>query len=339
MAVLTYVACAAEAEFCALLGFLPPLLPLWWAAGVTVVNCALYYVFKSGLNLRARDPSLTQVQLILSLFATLALISQADEARGALILLLPIPLLFGVLRLTLIQMARIGALGLTSYFGMIAAIAWLQPWRIRWALEFVNLISLTSSMVFVCLMCGYISSIRQKLANALETVTELAQRDSLTGLFNRRAFMEKLEFELLRSERRSNCTVALCMIDLDYFKKINDIYGHPVGDEVLIATGHAIQNSTRTTDHLARYGGEEFIVMLDVLSHDTAMIASERIRAHIARIRIGSSPKLSITASIGIAFFVPGETSATLIERADQALYQAKANGRNRVVKIPATRS
>lgn len=335
MGATTYVVCAALAQASAWLGYLPSSLPAYWLIGATAVNAAFFVMLRSGWNLRLRDPSMTEIQLIASMVAAMVLISQADEARGAFLMFLPVPLLFGVLRLNFRQMARVGFIGFVGYAGVIAVIASRQPERVQVTLEVINLLSLATVMSFVILMGGYISKVRADLALAVAKIGELAHRDPLTGLFNRRDLMERLEVESARYERQLCRGITLCMIDLDHFKQINDTFGHPVGDEVLVLVGTCLGDSIRAMDYVARFGGEEFVVLLDADSDDLAFAACERIRAKIGQLRIPVLQERPISVSIGVAYLAKGESTSSLIERADEALYLAKARGRNCVCAAP----
>jgi diguanylate cyclase (GGDEF)-like protein len=335
MAVATYVFCAILGQVCAWLGYLPPWFPVWWAIGVAVVNGFFYFLLQSGQNLRFKDPSMTEAQLIFSMFAAMAIISVAREARGAFLIFLPVPMLFGALRLNFWQMARVGFIGLLGYACVIAVNWHQQPERVKISLEILYLLSLASVMIFVCLMCGYISNIREKLSSAVATINELARRDSLTGLFNRRDLMEKLDIEMARCKRKLRSGLTLCLVDVDHFKSINDKFGHPVGDDVLKLCGTCLLDSVRTTDYVARYGGEEFVLVLDADSEDLALQTCERVRKQVEQIRVETLADFSISVSVGVAHLIEGESVAGLIARADLALYEAKANGRNCVCVAP----
>jgi diguanylate cyclase (GGDEF)-like protein len=335
MAASAYAVSGALVQASAWLGYLPAWMPMWWVIGVVAANAAFFVLLHSGWNLRLPDPSMTEIQLIVSMVAILVVISQADEARGVLLMFLPGPLLFGVLRLNFRQMARVGIVGLVGYMGVIAVLAFHEPERVRLSLEALYLMSLAAIMFFVCLMGGYISKIRSDLASTVSKIGELAQRDPLTGLFNRRNLMERLDIEIARCDRQMRRGITLCMIDLDHFKRVNDTFGHPVGDEVLIGVGKCLANSIRVIDYVARYGGEEFIILLEADSDDLAFAMCERIRAEVGKLGFAAIQELSINVSIGMASFAKGESSAKLIERADKALYLAKANGRNCVRAAP----
>jgi diguanylate cyclase (GGDEF)-like protein len=332
MSATTYFFCAILAQWGAFLGYLPLWTPLWWAVGVTVLNVGFFLMIRSGKNLQLRDPSMTEVQLVCSLLAAMVFISQADEARGVMLMFLPVPLLFGILRLNFREMARVALVGFIGYVAVILFLWTYQPQRIKLPLELFQLVALGTVMVFVCLMSGYISHVRAELGVAVKKIEELAHRDSLTGLFNRRHLMERLEMDIARYSRQRSRGVALCMVDLDHFKRINDSFGHPVGDQVLVEVGNCLVKSTREIDCVARYGGEEFIVLLDGLSEDLALSTGERIRAQIGRLQIPALEGQAMSVSIGIAYLKSGESPPSLIERADKALYLAKTGGRNRVI-------
>lgn len=156
-----------------------------------------------------------------------------------------------------------------------------------------------------------------------------AQTDSLTGLLNRRAFEVVLHRDLQRCHR-SGTTLGVMLIDVDYFKKVNDSFGHAVGDRVLRRIGVALTAQVRPSDVLCRYGGEEFVILLRRAGVEDAQAAGERIRSHIER--LADLPEgIHVTASIGVAVNLPGESPDELLLRADEALYRSKREGRNLV--------
>lgn len=167
---------------------------------------------------------------------------------------------------------------------------------------------------------------------------KMAQTDALTGLLNRRAFEEILRRDLLRCDR-SGGIVGIMLIDLDYFKQVNDSLGHFAGDDVLRRIATVLREGTRPSDVLARYGGEEFVVLLRNAGADESRIAAERIRAQIAA--VGGLPgSVNLTASIGVAVSEPHETPTGFLLRADEALYCSKREGRNLVsLYRPASRN
>jgi two-component system, NtrC family, C4-dicarboxylate transport sensor histidine kinase DctB len=177
------------------------------------------------------------------------------------------------------------------------------------------------------------------LARQHEALTALSEElrvqsstDGLTGLFNRRHFMETLE-RLLGTAERHREPLALLLVDADHFKRVNDEHGHPAGDEVLRRLGAMLREETRDGDVAARYGGEEFIVALPRTDAPAALAVAGRMLERMRTTRIGvERGTLVVTVSIGLAVARPGEDMAQLIRRADAALYEAKHGGRNRVL-------
>lgn len=168
-------------------------------------------------------------------------------------------------------------------------------------------------------------------AEARERLAVLATTDELTGLANRRSFLDRLRGECERV-RRTGRPLALVMVDIDHFKEVNDRFGHPEGDRVLVAVAEAARGVTRAGEIVARVGGEEFALILPGVDAEGARSAGERLRAAVSRADAGRAGRVSV--SVGVAQWSPesGESDAGLIVRADQALYRAKRAGRDRVV-------
>ena len=157
---------------------------------------------------------------------------------------------------------------------------------------------------------------------------ELALVDGLTGCLNHRAFQERLHVEV-DDAARTNAPVAVILADVDYFKQVNDVHGHPVGDLVLASVAQALRQQLRRSDVVGRLGGEEFAVLMVGVDLDEAMVMAERLRSSVE----ARSGPVAVTISLGVCSLSPAAASATaLIAAADQALYTAKRNGRNRVV-------
>lgn len=166
-------------------------------------------------------------------------------------------------------------------------------------------------------------------------VRALADLDELTGLLNRRAMVPLVKRQVqVRQERAKDVPpTCLAMIDLDYFKAVNDDYGHLAGDEALRIVAHACADSMRCGDALARWGGEEFLLMLPNTTPETAVLCLEQLREMLSCTPFDSiQPGLNLTISVGVAEILPGDTIEVAITRADQALYAAKRGGRNRVM-------
>ena len=165
-----------------------------------------------------------------------------------------------------------------------------------------------------------------------EKLERLANFDSLTGLYNRRAILDKLH-ELINLVNRYKEDFSLSMLDIDHFKKVNDHYGHLTGDEVLEEIAVLIRRNIRETDIVGRYGGEEFIIILPKTNLSSAWVVAERLRSIIEKTEMKDSAgnAFTITVSQGLVGWERDEDAASLISRADEALYKAKEKGRNRV--------
>lgn len=167
---------------------------------------------------------------------------------------------------------------------------------------------------------------QQELLRINHQLEAMAWTDTLTGLGNRRYFQEKL-LAALSSYHENNVPFSLFIIDIDHFKKINDTYGHPVGDQVLTNLARLLQSMSRENDMVARYGGEEFVAILPDADQETGLSIAERYCATAASTMLG---EYQITISIGVATATNGDTDQTLLNQADLALYASKNGGRNR---------
>jgi diguanylate cyclase (GGDEF)-like protein len=190
------------------------------------------------------------------------------------------------------------------------------------------------------MLISQLTAANTELEHSRATLAELAIRDDLTGIFNRRELNRLLAEEIERS-RRSKLPVALVLMDIDHFKKINDTYGHPAGDKILKQLGSLLSTNLRTTDKPGRYGGEEFAVLSPDLPKMAAAAMAERLRGIVAGnvFTISSEDKKSLviplTVSLGVAIFPDhGDTLEDIYKAADMAMYHAKDLGRNTVASL-----
>ena len=175
------------------------------------------------------------------------------------------------------------------------------------------------------------SAITINRANTYSKVLQYATLDALTNLNNRRQFETRLKQEIATTKRQKNPLCAM-MIDIDFFKKVNDTYGHASGDTVLRTVAAIIKEHLRESDIPARYGGEEFAVLLPYTHIEEAQIVGERLRKAVEETSIPIDKKnINVTISMGLAEFEPTLTGEELFKNADKALYEAKESGRNRV--------
>jgi two-component system, cell cycle response regulator len=178
----------------------------------------------------------------------------------------------------------------------------------------------------------------ERLRDDVQTSLEHAITDALTGLHNRR-YMERHIGSLVEQSAAGGKPLAVLMLDVDHFKEINDTYGHDAGDEVLREFALRIRKSIRGLDLACRYGGEEFLVVMPETDLSGAALVAERLRRTVASEPFAlqqSERATNVTISVGIAALGPGDDPASLVKRADQALYRAKRDGRNRVVPAAA---
>ena len=176
---------------------------------------------------------------------------------------------------------------------------------------------------------------KKMLEEALGKIEHLARIDHLTDLPNRRSVMERLKSEISRS-RRYKSPLSLFILDIDHFKKVNDTHGHQEGDRVLHRCGEIMNNTHREADFIGRYGGEEFICIMPEIGIENARESAERLRRSIENepFPLKSGKNIQITISIGVSqFHHEHDHQEALLARADEALYEAKENGRNRVCK------
>ncbi len=182
-----------------------------------------------------------------------------------------------------------------------------------------------------------IKALQDELREKNLRLEELSNTDGLTRVVNRRHLMELLDLEFTRA-RRYNSTLSFVMVDIDHFKGINDRHGHQVGDEALTAVSNVLRQDLRRNDVVGRYGGEEFSLLLPETSGDGARVVAERYRKRIEEHELPTtSTPIKLTASFGVAELAPDLADIdALVRRADAAMYQAKHEGRNRVVVAAA---
>ncbi len=191
-------------------------------------------------------------------------------------------------------------------------------------------INYVAQFYLACLIYIAVHFALAQLRPQLSAMQRLALTDPLTGVANRRRGEELLSLEIARASRHGH-PLSVILFDLDHFKRVNDVNGHAVGDALLRSVTRIVSEQLRVTDQLARWGGEEFLVIAPELGDFRAVQVAERMRAHIARLRIPGNQETHPTASFGVAFYRPGDTPHSFVQRADEALYAAKDGGRDRV--------
>jgi diguanylate cyclase (GGDEF)-like protein len=312
--------------------------PAYAASGLTLVIFSII-LSEFGFNERFKDHYLVAPQATVCMLIALAFTYIAPEVGGMFLCTLFIVFSFSSLRSTPAQTMVIWTamtIGLAGLFLLTD-----KPVSMPHGSHLERFATL---LVFVltigrCMFLGIFSnSLKQslyqsglKLKEAYKRIEELAELDELTGSYNRRCIMRMLDEEIARAGR-SGAPCSIALIDLDWFKRINDSFGHPTGDEVLRTFSITMFANIRGIDRFGRYGGEEFLLVLPDMSTDNAVRALDRLRAIIAELDWSAfSPDMSVTISAGVATLKPEETPDTFLARADCALYAAKARGRNRI--------
>ena len=338
MAVAAYALCASLSYASYLTGFTEWEAIFGFLIVIPIINIILYIIFRTGLNLRMADPSLTAIQMCAAILVTMYGMYFANEARGVLLLIYIIILLFGIFRLNTRSFLYVSVFTLLTYGGDIALLHLYRPQGVNFNIEYLQWLVLALVLVAFSIIAGYISSLRRNLSiskseqsKSIEIIREMAIRDELTGVYNRRHVMELLDYEKNRSSRGGGI-FCLAMLDIDHFKNVNDMYGHLAGDAVLRAVATMLDQTLRSTEICGRYGGEEFLIVLAQTDIKGALICAERVRTNIENTLFPDlGPDFKVTVSIGLSEYHIREDVEKIISRADEALYRAKKGGRNRV--------
>lgn len=319
------------------LGLLPLNVAVGGAALIGFFVVLFYGLFRSGLNLRFRDPSLTAEMIFAAVLTLAYLMYHAPSARAALTLFYPVALLFGVLRLDTVRLLALALVAFLAHATVLTLSGALQgpAGTDSW----MQLAILAIVLPWFAAMGGYVNKLRRRLSDsnrqlkqAADRAEEIAMRDALTGAYNRRHLLDVLRREISRGQR-INAPLAICLVDIDHFKRVNDNWGHAAGDAVLRHFATLASTGLRAVDVFGRFGGEEFMLILPDTDTRGAAVVAERIRAAAEQ---GAFPGIpaghQLTVTIGVAGRSRDESGDALTARADLALYRGKEAGRNRVV-------
>ena len=321
-------------------GLLPWSAALEGTAMILVLAAVFYLLFRVGLNRQFSDPSLTTEMIVCAIIVLAYVMYHAPDARNALSLFYLVAMLFGVLRLSTPRLVTIAGIALLAHGTMLYLSDLRQPGADS-TQSLVQFAVLAVVLPWFAAMGGYVNALRQRLSDsnrqlkiAFDRVEQVAIHDELTGVFNRRFLMDVLTRESSRA-KRLGAAFSVCLFDLDHFKSINDTLGHAAGDAVLKHFARLGGSGLRAVDVFGRYGGEEFLLVLPDTGQPGACASAERVRAAFEAARVPGLPAdRRFTATAGIATSRPGEDIEVLLGRADAALYEGKAAGRNRVVAV-----
>lgn len=320
-----------------LFGMVPGVPTVIYLSAVSVMAASFAVLIKSGFNLRFKDPSMTIAQITTPLWPAIFIMYFVTDAqaRTAFLLMATGGLLFGMFALPRRTMLAVGALIVTAYLMLLYALLTWAPERVDWRVEVIIVFAYFAVLMIVAYLGSVIAGMRSTLKKQNQKLAILASCDPLTQLPNRRSLMEQLAQESARLQRRTPEHNELCisMLDIDHFKHVNDTWGHDAGDAVLIKVSQTLQNNLRQGDFIGRFGGEEFIIIFPESTLQAAALVAERLRAAVAEITFPQLPEgARVTVSQGMANHKSGDNIEITLKRADEALYKAKAEGRNRVV-------
>jgi diguanylate cyclase (GGDEF)-like protein len=334
---------------CWALGFLPTYCVVAYTVADVAFNLLIYGMLRSGMNLRFKDPSLTFLQIAVPAMLGLYIMYFTGLARGAFLLLGLAMFSFGMFRFKARQFLQLAAFILAVYALQVGVLLYFHADEVNLKLELLLWLAFAMALGQFSFLAAMVGSLRHKvdeknqalakkngdLEVALLRISDMAIRDELTGVYNRRYLMERITEETHRCLRNGSA-FCICMVDIDFFKRVNDVYGHLHGDEVLRSVATTASKALRQLDFFGRYGGEEFIMVLTDTAQEGAMVTAERVRKRVEQLQFATiDPELRVTVSIGIAEHVRRADSAATLQRADDALYAAKAAGRNRSVTAP----
>ena len=319
---------------------------LFLLAGIAASNLLIFVVLRSGLNERFSDPSLTLFQCLVAMCWILAFMYLSPLAREIMLMIYVVTMLFGMFQLSRRELLLLAIFSLAGYGALLFFDDVLQASREVLTREALRYSVLTVMILWSAYFGNYVGSLKQKLRRqnqslkrAIETATHQAERDELTRTYNRRFIMGSLDEEKVRADEE-NRSFSICIFDLDHFKRVNDDHGHQAGDQVLAEFTMRAGGILRSMDQvrrrghpMGRYGGEEFIVLLPGTGLPGAINCAERIRELTEKRTFVNDIK--VTVSVGVAQYRAGEEIKETIRRADEALYEAKALGRNQVCTEP----
>ncbi|MEO7495189.1 MAG: diguanylate cyclase [Massilia sp.] len=311
-----------------------------WLCAVAVSSIvAGYALIRASAALRIAPAYSTMLQSLMAIFCTVAFYTVTGPIRGACLMILLVVIVFCTFSL---RPRQTMALCATAIAALGAAIVWLvahDPLRYPFRIEALHFAIASATLLAVTLLTGEMSKLRsrlkqqkEELLSAVATIRTLATIDELTSLANRRHMNQVLSAEERRQPTPGE-KLCIALLDIDFFKRVNDCYGHAGGDIVLCTFAGAARAELRAGDVLARWGGEEFLLMLPNTDLAEASLVLRRMAERVGAMRVPElDVSLRITFSAGVVERAGEEAFADTIMRADKAMYQAKSTGRNQAI-------
>lgn len=315
---------------------------VYWLLGFIWTGVFTFYLLvRTGRSSRLGYPGMDFPQCIFALIAMMAGYVVAGPIREGVMPLVTLLLIFGVFTLEPRQVLLIGALTVICLGAVVGGMVLFMPGEYDGRAALLKFTLCALILPAISAVAYYVARIRRRvkqqkieLRQALSMLQEVAIRDDMTGLVNRRHMLQLLDQQRERQARTGE-GFCVALIDLDHFKQINDQHGHHVGDEVLKDFSLAAVSVLRQTDVLARWGGEEFLLMMPTpgeTGFEQVLQALDRVRQML--MAMPTLPDRPVSFSAGVTCHPPGESLRETLERADRALYQAKAAGRARSVVL-----
>jgi diguanylate cyclase (GGDEF)-like protein len=310
----------------------------WWTAFAFGGMALFFALIRSGWSRRLAEPSLTVPQMVYALTCGAAAYALLGPARGGVFPIVMVILMFGMFVVSSRQMAGVTVYAVLLFGATIVVMSIERPQDYPARVEVGHLLMIATMMPAASILAARVAQMRlrlrmrrDELARALERIRELATRDELTGLINRRHMRELMEQERQRCAR-SGQTYCLAKLDIDDFKRVNEVHGQAAGDAALRALAQEAQRQVRASDVLARWSGEEFMLMLP----DTRLLLArgglERLLQKLAGLRVDApAGPIAVSLSAGLAEHRAGDSVEQTLERAAAALEEAKAHGGNGV--------
>jgi diguanylate cyclase (GGDEF)-like protein len=338
LAMLMLGAGVAAMHYFVWVGVAPARAVLWWSLTTLAGMAGFFFLIRSGWSRRWSEPTLTVPQMCFALASGAVAYALLGAGRGAVFPMVMVVLMFGMFVASPVQMRWVSVYAVALFGATMAAKAYADPEGYPAAIEFGHFLLVATMAPAVSVLTERLSHLRKRsrlqraeLSQALSRLREHTTRDELTGLINRRHMQELMEQEHQRCIR-SGQTFCLAVLDIDSFKPINEAHGYAVGDAVLRAVSQEALRHVRVSDMLSRWAGEEFVLLLSDTRAALARGGLERLHDRVSALRIiHGSTAVGVTMSGGLAEHHAGETVAQTLERAERALLDAKAQGRNRV--------
>ena len=289
-------------------------------------------------NLGLEDPEMSLAQMIWSVSVIIMTSYFVAEFKPVVVLAGLAMIVVGANRLSRRELFMFAVYSLTVY--SLSVVYKAQFDSLSWVTEIVVMIAFALVLVFgpvlyrfeMTMVENVLLDKNEELSSALLKIRELATRDELTGAYNRRHLLEFIHQQKAMADRR-DYRFTVCYVDLDFFKRVNDRFGHSAGDHVLRSFAEIAMKILREVDCVARIGGEEFVLVLGGTPKHEAVVAIRRIAENLRSLQVSNiEPQYRITASIGLTEYKPGEGIEQTMDRADKALYDAKRTGRNKIV-------